>query len=164
MEIGVVGAGIIGSWTALHLREAGVTTTLIDRSALPPAGGSSQGRSRAFRFLGDDTLDRLEYSLDRWLALERQVGERLFVRTGLLNFGPDGDPFFERHMAVVLDGGRPCDWVSHAEIAERFPTLRYPREWGAAWDPNGGILLADRCLDAVSGVFGSWVDVSPPPA
>ena len=132
----VIGAGIIGSWTALHLAEAGVRTTLVEQFPLPHSRGSSHGQSRAFRFLGDDEMDRLEYSLDRWQALERETGETLFVPTGLLNFGPEGDPFLAKHMAVVRDGGRPCDWLTHDVIAERFPLLRYPEEWGAAWDPG----------------------------
>ena len=149
----VIGAGIIGSWTALHLVEAGVSTTLVEQFPLPHPRGSSHGQSRAFRFLGDDEMDRLEYSLDRWQALERETGEALFVPTGLLNFGPEGDPFLEKHMAVVRDGGRACEWLTHDVIAERFPLLRYPEEWGAAWDPGGGILLAHRCLGAVQRRF-----------
>ncbi len=148
-EVCVVGAGIIGSWTALHLAEAGVRTLLVEPFAVPVARGSSQGRSRAFRFLGDPELDRLEYSLDRWQALEHAGDEKLFVKTGLLNFGPEGDPYLEEHMAVARSGGRPCEWMGADDIAARFPMLNYPKEWGAAWDPSGGILLADRCLDAV---------------
>jgi len=33
--------------------------------------------------------------------------------------------------------------------------LRTPADWGAAWDPNGGILFADRCLEAVQSQFRS---------
>jgi sarcosine oxidase/L-pipecolate oxidase len=152
-EVCVVGAGIIGSWTALHLAEAGARATLVEQFPLPHTRGSSHGQSRAFRFLGDDELDRLEYSLERWQTLEREGSEPLFVRTGLLNFGPEGDPYLDRYMAVVRDGGRPCAWLDHAAVVERFPTLRYPEEWGAAWDPNGGILFAHRCVHAVQRRF-----------
>ena len=149
----VIGGGIIGSWTALHLVEAGVSTVLFEQFPLPHTRGSSHGQSRAFRFLGDAELDRLEFSLDRWKALEQATGETLYVRTGLLNFGPEGDLFLEEHMAVVRAGGRPCEWLEHDVIAERFPMLRYTEAWGAAWDPNGGILFAHRCLDAVQRRF-----------
>ena len=69
--VGVVGGGIIGSWTALHLAEVGARTTLFEQFPLPHTRGSSHGLSRAFRLLGDYELDRLDYSLDRWLALEK---------------------------------------------------------------------------------------------
>jgi monomeric sarcosine oxidase len=150
---GVVGAGIIGSWTALHLAEAGIATTLIDQFSLPHARGSSHGASRAFRLLGDDPLDRLDYSLERWRELESRSGGNLFLKTGLLNFGPPGDAYLERHMAVLERAGRPCEWLDSRAIADRYPMLRYPEEWGAAHDPNGGILFADRCLHAVQSRF-----------
>ena len=149
----VIGAGIIGSWTALHLAEAGVQTTLIEQFPLPHTRGSSHGLSRAFRFLGELELDRLDYSLDRWLALEKAGGETLFVKTGLLNFGLPGDAELEKFMAVLSDAGRPFEWLESETIAHRFPMLNYAREWGAAWDPNGGILIAHRCLNAVQSRF-----------
>ena len=145
----VIGGGIVGSWTALHLVEAGMATTLIEQYPLPHANGSSHGATRAFRFLGDDPLQRLDYSLDRWRRLETQSGETLYLKTGLLNFSPPGDFYLEKHMAALEQARRPCEWLDDTAIADRFPMLEYPPEWGAAWDPNGGILFADQCLAAV---------------
>jgi sarcosine oxidase / L-pipecolate oxidase len=145
----VVGGGIIGSWAALHLAEASVRTTLIEQFPLPHTRGSSHGLSRAFRFLGELELDRLDYSLSRWRALEKASGETLFVKTGLLNFGQPGDPDLETFMAVLRRSERPVEWLDHATIAGRFPMLSYPEEWGAAWDPNGGLLVAHQCLTSV---------------
>jgi len=149
----VIGGGIIGSWTALHLAEAGAQTTVIEQFPLPHTRGSSHGLSRAFRFLGELELDRLDYSLTRWLELQHAIGETLFIKTGLLNFGPPGDPDLERYMNVLRDGGRPVQWLEYEAIADRFPMLSYSEGWGAAFDPNGGILVAHRCLNAVQSRF-----------
>ena len=153
LAVCVIGGGIIGSWTALHLAEAGVATTLIEQFPLPHTRGSSHGLSRAFRFLGELELGRLDYSLDRWQSLEDLSGTSLFVKTGLMNFGPPGDPDLEKYMAVLRDADRPCEWLDSEVIVTRFPMLSYPEEWGAAWDPNGGILIAHRCLNAVQSRF-----------
>ena len=148
-SVSVIGGGIIGSWTALHLVEAGVDTTLIEQFPLPHTRGSSHGLSRAFRLLGELELDRLDYSLSRWQALEESTSETLFVKTGLLNFGPPKDRDLERFMAVLRDSGRPVEWLESETISTRFPMTSYPKQWGAALDPNGGILVAHRCLNAV---------------
>jgi sarcosine oxidase/L-pipecolate oxidase len=152
-SVSVIGGGIIGSWTALHLAEAGVRTTLIEQFPLPHTRGSSHGLSRAFRFLGELELDRLDYSLDRWRALEQACKETLFVKTGLLNFGSPRDPDLEHFMSVLRDGDRPVEWFDSEAIATRFPMLKYSEGWGAAWDPNGGLLIAHRCLNAVQSRF-----------
>jgi sarcosine oxidase/L-pipecolate oxidase len=149
----VIGGGIIGSWTALHLAEAGVQATLIEQFPLPHTRGSSHGLSRAFRFLGELELGRLDYSLTRWLALQKAIGETLFIKTGLLNFGPPGDPELELYMNVLRDSRRPVQWLENETIADRFPMLNYSEDWGAAFDPNGGILVAHRCLNAVQSRF-----------
>jgi sarcosine oxidase/L-pipecolate oxidase len=149
----VIGAGIIGSWTALHLAEAGIKTTLIEQFPLPHTRGSSHGMSRAFRLLGELELGRLDYSLERWQSLEKTCGETLFVKTGLLNFGTPGDAELEKFMAVLRNNNRPFEWLDATTIAQRYPMLKYPSAWGAAWDPNGGILFAHRCLNAVQTKF-----------
>ena len=149
----VIGGGIIGSWTAWHLARAGVQTTLIEQFPLPHTRGSSHGLSRAFRFLGEHELGRLDYSLDRLTALQEAIGETLFVKTGLLKFGPAGYADLDYYMNVLKEGERPVEWHENETIAERFPMLNYTEGWGAAFDPNGGILVAHRCLNAVQSSF-----------
>lgn len=217
----VVGAGVIGSWTALHLRKAGKKTTLIEQFPIPHNRGSSHGGSRVFRMLGpsaaarprtpdpagalevdfaraavpptpptttgDDDVSKLEYSMEKWLELERHCGQTLWTKTGLLNFGPQGlrrlaampstlhpptdgaprclrhhadDAYLAKYRGITRRAGYESAWLSAADIRHNFPTLRYPAEWGAATDPNGGILAAHACVTAV----GPWVFAGPLPA
>jgi len=137
----------------LHLAEAGAQVTVIEQFPLPHTRGSSHGLSRAFRFLGEHELGRLDYSLSRWSELEVATGETMFVKTGLLNFGPAGDPDLEYFMNVLKDGSRPVEWLEKEAIAKRYPMLKFTEDWGAAFDPNGGILVAHRCLNAVQSMI-----------
>lgn len=149
----VVGGGIIGLWTALHLQRAGVSTLLIDQFPLPHARGSSHGGSRVWRLLGDDDPTKVVYSMKEWLNLEAQAGSKLFVQTGLLNFGPEDDPYLKLHMDVLKKRHFPTSFLTAGEVKTHYPMIRFPPEWGATWDPSGGILLATQCLVALEARF-----------
>jgi len=56
-------------------------------------------------------------------------------------------------MAVLREGGHSVEWLGSEAIAARFPMLSYPTHWGAVLDPNAGILVAHRCLNAVQSRF-----------
>lgn len=73
-KVAVIGGDIIGSWAALHLQEEGIDTILIEQFPLPHTRGGSHGQSRAFRFLGELEMGRLDYSLKRWMQLEKSSG------------------------------------------------------------------------------------------
>jgi glycine/D-amino acid oxidase-like deaminating enzyme len=85
--------------------------------------------------------------------LQEAIGDKLFVKTGLLNFGSPGDPELERYTTVLKNSGRPVQWLNNETITQKFPMLKYSEGWGAAFDPNGGILVAHRCLNAVQTKF-----------
>ena len=115
----VIGGGIIGSWTALHLARAGKKVVLLDQFPLPHTRGSSHGASRAFRLLGDETLGPLVRSLHEWENLGKQTGSPLFVKTGLINLGPADDAYLEKYMSIVRAGGYESEWLDAAAIRER---------------------------------------------
>ena len=153
----VIGGGIIGSWTALHLARAGVQTVMLEQFPGPHTRGSSHGASRVTRMMGDDNLAALDYSFSEFRDLESRTGEQLLVPTGLINIGKpsadDGpDDYCEKYMSIVRAGGDPIDWLSPEELRTRYPHLHYP-ELGCASDPSGAILLAHKCVAAVQAEY-----------
>jgi len=57
----IVGAGVIGLWTALHLAREGCPTLLIEQFPFDHSRGSSTGGSRAIRMLDSSDLSALIY-------------------------------------------------------------------------------------------------------
>ena len=104
-------------------------------------------------------MAKLEYSFDQWKSLEEAADNGpLFVKTGLINFGTCdksstdstnaeccNDQYLLKHMGVLKASGKPFEWLTPKDIASRYGDLmNYPEEWGAVFDPNGGILLAHK--------------------
>ena len=148
----VIGAGIIGSWTALHLAQSGIRTVLVEQFPLPHTRGSSHGGSRVIRLMGDDKLAALEYSYEKWRELEKISGEQLMATTGLINLGPPGDRYLHKYMKIMREGGYSTQWLDEEQLKARYPFLKYPG-LGAATDPKGAVLLAHKCVSGVQRMF-----------
>ena len=148
----MIGGGVIGSWTALHLARAGSSCTLLEQFPIPHTRGSSHGASRVIRLLGDDNLAALEFSYAEWKEMERLTGETLLVQTGLINLGTPDDEYLAKYMDIVRAGGYDTEWIDEGDLRTRFPFINY-HGLGAASDPSGSILLAHKCVTAVQREF-----------
>ena len=40
----------------------------------------------------------------------------------------------------------PHELLSHVEIAKMYPQFKFDEDWSGCYDPNAGVLLADKCL------------------
>ncbi|XP_069936481.1 peroxisomal sarcosine oxidase-like, partial [Cherax quadricarinatus] len=79
-DVVVVGAGIIGSWTALHVARAGRKTILLDQFPLPHSRGSSHGQSRIIRLANfrDAALTGImRDAFTHWQSLQQHTGDTL---------------------------------------------------------------------------------------
>ena len=91
-EIVVVGAGAFGGWTALYLREMGLTVTLVDQYGPGNSRATSGGESRQIRAgYGERELYTrwVLQAFDRWQAREAEWGKKLFYRTGQLSLATE---------------------------------------------------------------------------
>uniref|UniRef100_A0A669PR30 Pipecolic acid and sarcosine oxidase n=1 Tax=Phasianus colchicus TaxID=9054 RepID=A0A669PR30_PHACC len=147
----VIGAGIQGSFAAYHLAQRRRDTLLLEQFFLPHSRGSSHGQSRITRsaYPEQHYARMMPHSFHLWQQLEDEAGIPLYRRTGLVVLGPPGDPKLEgcRHSMgpdAVLDA---------LTLAQRFPGLRPRPGEVALWDSSGGVLLANRALQAVQDAF-----------
>ena len=156
MRVVVVGAGIMGSWTARWLRRAGHAVTLVDRHGPGNRLGSSGDESRITRSSHgpDRHYPRWQRrALDQWKALEREAGERLFVPCGVVWLANERQSF-EGDSAVSLgELGIPFErWTPH-EFARRVPVMRPEGVPWALFEPEAGALLAVNAVSATIAAF-----------
>jgi sarcosine oxidase len=151
-DVAVVGAGAFGSWTAYHLRRQGKKVVLLD------AYGPGHSRSSS----GDETrIMRMAYGPDQlytrfalramklWRTFMRRSGQQLFLPTGMLWLARTRDRYPAQSLRTLDTLRVPCEKLSRAELSRRFPQLSLPGiDWGLL-EPEAGVLLARRAVQAV---------------
>jgi sarcosine oxidase len=105
----------------------------------------SKGGARIFRLGYPDPLYVEMALLARaaWRDLETATGERLLYVTGQLTFGEE----LAAVERALHSSGVVTERLSAAESARRFPGIE--PEGPVLFEPDSGVLAADRCLDAL---------------
>jgi glycine/D-amino acid oxidase-like deaminating enzyme len=154
-DVAVVGAGVFGAWTAYWLRRSGAKVLLVDAYGPGNNRASSGGESRIIR-LGygpDEIYTRSAHrSLELWRQLFAEIGPEavpLFQRTGVLWLARAQDAYCEAVMSTLQRVGARFEKLDRDEMLRRFPQLDPgPAPWGIL-EPDGGVLMARRAVQAV---------------
>ena len=153
-DVVVVGAGVFGSWTAYQLRREGASVLLVDAYGPGNSRASSGGESRMIR-LGygpDEIYTRFaQTSFGLWERLfEETNSPNLLQRTGILWLARENDPYCEATLTTLRRLHATCERLDHNELLRRFPQLELgPIAWGIL-EPDSGVLLARRAVQAVA--------------
>jgi sarcosine oxidase len=167
----VVGAGVFGAWTACRLRQSGASVALVDAHGPGNSRSSSGGETRILRMgYGPDELYTrwAMRSLPQWREFFDRIGQNLFVGTGVLWLGNDADPHLPGMMKMLTRLQVPCENLSGDEVGQRYPQLKLPDVNMGVLEPESGVALARRAVQALvgdlekSGVAVLSVAVEPP--
>lgn len=176
-DVAVVGAGVFGAWTAYLLKRRGAEVLLADAHGPGNSLASSGGESRMIRMgYGPDQIytQMAQRSLGLWHELFDQIGAteispRLFQPTGILWLARQTDPYCEATLETFERCGVRYEKLDHAELSHRYPLLELePVSWGIL-EPDSGVLMARRAVQAVvaealaAGVVYLDEAILPPP-
>jgi sarcosine oxidase len=149
-DVVVIGAGVFGAWSAYKLRLAGASVLLLDAYGPGNSRASSGGESRLIR-LGYGPDEIYSRSAQRSLALWQELfakRDNFFVKTGILWLARDRDPYCEATLTTLQKLGVNHERLAPAELLQRFPQLKLvPGAWGIL-EPEAGVLLARRAVQA----------------
>lgn len=154
----MVGAGVFGAWTAFHLQRSGARVLLIDQHGAGNSRASSGGETRIIRMAygADEIYTR---SSLRSLALWKQVCPQLFHETGVLLTGAPTDPYLIATRDVLARCSVPHECLHHAAMRKRFPQLTLDPKTEGVWEPESGVLMARRAVQAVVEASGADYEV-----
>ena len=141
MNVGVIGAGIVGLATAYALRLRGADVTVYERGV--PGNGQSGGESRIFRHLHDDPrLIALAIEASAgWREWEDDFGRELVARDGVVALGPAAP----RRFALLREAG-----LRTRRIEPAHHPLLAPRGSDAILDEDGGVIRATAVIGALA--------------
>ena len=150
-DVAVIGAGVFGAWSAYQLRLAGASVLLVDAYGPGNSRASSGGESRIIR-LGYGPDEIYSRSAQRSLALWQQLFEKtepLFHKTGVLWLAREHDAYCEATLATLQRLNANFERLDQDELIRRFPQLEPgPTKW-AILEPDSGVLMARRAVQAV---------------
>jgi sarcosine oxidase len=147
----VAGVGAMGSATLYHLARRGRKVLGLERYDIPHAMGSSHGLTRIIRLAYYEHpayVPLLRRAYELWRELEKRAGEQLLHITGSIDAAPAGNPVFEGSRRSCEEHGLPHQVLNSAQLSARFPGCQLPSQTLALFQPEGGFLLAERCIVA----------------
>jgi monomeric sarcosine oxidase len=150
-DVLILGGGVMGAATACEAAGSGARVGLIDQVPLPNPRGASVDHSKVFRFAYPDPLyiQLAVDSLPLWQELERESGESLMIRSGLVLLAA-GQEGFERECYESMRGlGLEAEQLSRRDLGARFPQFNAGALQFAIYDPSGATLNAAACVRAM---------------
>ena len=162
-DVIVVGLGAMGSSTAYHLARRGQRVLGLDRFTPPHTQGSSHGQTRIIREAYHEHplyVPLVQRAYELWTDLEKETGQRLFVKTGGLIIGPPDGSVVRGAQRSAEEHHLNYEVLSSAEVRTRFPALNPSDGMIAIWEPRAGILFPEACVAshlALAGKHGAEV-------
>jgi sarcosine oxidase len=149
-DVAIVGLGAMGSAALYHLASRGQRVIGIERATPGHIGGSSHGESRIIRmayFEHPSYVPLLRRAYENWLTLERVTGAKLMTITGILEAGIPGSAVVQGSLAAARLHDLPHEILSARQVSERFPAFKFPADWDAVFQPDGGFLRPELAID-----------------
>ncbi len=149
-DVIIIGAGAMGSAAAYYFSKRNQRALLLEQFELDHQRGSSYGYSRIIRYSYNypEYIELAKDNFPLWFAIEAESGERLYVKTGGIDFGPAADEDFQATCAAVRAGGIEHEFLSVAEARRRFPQFRFGEDFGILYQPDSGFLKASAAVKA----------------
>lgn len=165
-DVCVVGAGVMGAWTAFWAQAGGAgpdedwgggrSVTLLDAWGAGHLRATSSDEHRIIRSAhGEDRFYArwARRALRHWERFEEEWGVRLFHRSGVLWFSASEDGWEADSEATLRSLGIPVERLDPAEIASRWPVIDPTGSAFGVFEPEAGFLMARRGVAATVAAF-----------
>ncbi|WP_339237967.1 N-methyl-L-tryptophan oxidase [Oceanobacillus sp. FSL W7-1281] len=150
-DVIIIGAGSMGMSAGYYLTEAGQKVALIDSYDPPHEEGSHHGGTRLIRHAygeGGNYVPLALHAQKLWEELDEKTEERIFLNTGVLNFGTKGNVFLETVQKSAEEYQLPLDVMTAEEINTRWPGFQLDADAVGYFERNSGVLFSENAVRA----------------
>jgi sarcosine oxidase len=148
MRVAVIGAGATGCASARFLANAGHEVHVFEQFEVGHSRGSSHGTSRIIRKSYPDpyytALMSEAYPL--WMELQDDIGTSIYSETGLLVIGREDAKYLRETRSSLSENRVPFETLGPIEVARRFHGFHLDPDEIAIFQPQAGVLRADRVI------------------
>ena len=156
-DVAILGAGAFGGWTALHLREMGLSVVMVDQYGPGNSKSSSGGEIRGRRATYGDQEHYSRWAMaamELWKIREAEFGTKLFYQCGGLQVNREWTKQLTATRATFDKMKIPYEVVKHDDLVRRWPQMATETsEFFGFYTPYGGVLKAHDACVAVARAF-----------
>ncbi len=148
-DVAVIGAGVFGAWTALHLAKRKQRVLLVEAYGPAHSRASSGGETRIIRmsYGADEIYTRWAHdSLRQWKQLFALADERLFQKTGVLWLAGKDGARLSASKVVLQRCGVNHEILEQAELGKRYPQVDFDDVRQGLLETESGVLMARRAV------------------
>lgn len=148
-DVAVMGAGVFGAWTALHLTRRGLRVVLVEAYGPAHSRASSGGETRIIRmsYGADEIYTRWsQRSLVQWKELFAAQKEPLFHQTGVLWLAGADQTRVRQSESTLQRCGVTHEVMDAAALETRYPQMNLAGIMRGVLEPESGVLLARRAV------------------
>ncbi|KFM69840.1 Peroxisomal sarcosine oxidase, partial [Stegodyphus mimosarum] len=155
----VIGAGIVGTWTALRLLSLDKTVLLLDQFSKPYTQNSSQGNSRIIRIghKEDFITKMMPISYDMWKEVETYTKKELIIKCGFLGLESsteNNDDYREYVKQIKAVSPENFEELTTTQLNNKYALkFKFESLGGAYLEKSGGSIMAKDALLTIQDLF-----------
>lgn len=150
-DVIIIGAGSMGMAAGYFVSKQGKKVLLLDAHDPPHSEGSHHGETRLIRHAYGEGASYVPLALRAqklWLDLEKETGEKLFLKTGVLNAGMADSPFIENVINSADIHGLDVEVMNAGQINNRWPGFKLPENMVGCFEKDSGVLMSEKGIQA----------------